>query len=394
MRTILHVDMDAFFASVEQLDDPSLRGKPVVVGGRSRRGVVAAASYEARVFGVRSAMPMVEALARCPEAIVVTPHFERYQELSAQVFAIFRRYTPEVEGLSLDEAFLDVTGSRSLFGSGEVIARRIKAEVRAETGLVCSAGVAPNKLVAKIASDLDKPDGLVVVAPEDVRALLAPLPIERLPGVGPKTAMRLHAAGYETLGQLASATAQQLDAALGASNAHASGARLGAMARGEDEREVESRGAAKSIGAERTLERDLHTLEEIEHEILRHASRVAARLVEADLHAQIVVVKIKYADHVSRTRRARLDRPVADTDAIFEAARGLAAGFPNLKRGVRLVGVSLAELVTAPAPELFPDEARLRRDRLERAVAQVKDRFGGGKLTRARLLGDDSERGD
>jgi len=381
--------MDAFFASVEQLDDPALRGRPVLVGGRSRRGVVAAASYEARVFGVRSAMPMVEALARCPDAAVLEPRIGRYQELSAQVFAIFRRYTPQVQGLSLDEAFLDVTGSRALFGSGAQIARRIKAQVRAETGLVCSAGVAPNKLVAKIASDLDKPDGLVVVEPGEVRALLGPLPIERLPGVGPKTAMRLHAAGYETLGDLARADLRALDRALGESRAHASASRLAAMARGEDEREVEARGAAKSIGAEGTLERDLHSLEQIERELLRHASRVASRLVTAELHAQVVVVKLKYSDHVSRTRRRRLARAVADTDAIFEVARELARGFQNLKRGVRLVGVSAAEFVLAPAPELFPDEVRLRRERLQRVVSDVQERFGADALGRARLLDRD-----
>jgi DNA polymerase-4 len=210
-RAILHVDMDAFFASVEQRDEPSLLGKPVLVGGPTRRGVVAAASYEARVFGVRSAMPMAEALRRCPKAIVVPPRGDRYSEVSAEVFAVFAKYTPLVEGLSIDEAFLDVTQSQSLFGDGEAIARAIKVDVEQKTGLTASAGVASCKFAAKIASDFQKPDGLTVV-PDDVAGFLAPLPVERMWGIGPKTAPTLRRLGYRTLGDLANAD----QAALGA----------------------------------------------------------------------------------------------------------------------------------------------------------------------------------
>src|SRR5579883_26373 len=252
MKTILHVDMDAFCASVEQRDDPSLRGKPVIVGGPSRRGVVLAASYEVRPSGVRSAMSMAEALRRAPHAVVVRPRHEAYARASERAFAIFRRYTPLVEPLSLDEAFLDVTASRALFGDGGSIGRAIKRDVAAELGLTASAGVAPCKFVAKVASDLSKPDGLLVVAPADVEAFLAPLAVERMWGVGPKTAPALRALGYRTLGDLARAGADALEGVLGAW-----GVEVTRLARGLDERDVVADGVARSIGAEQTYEQDL-----------------------------------------------------------------------------------------------------------------------------------------
>src|SRR5258708_14474658 len=230
--------MDAFYASVEQRDDPALRGKPVIVGGSARRGVVLAASYEVRPFGVRSAMPMAQALRLAPRAIVVAPHFDRYTEASAAVFAIFRRYTPLVEPLSLDEAFLDVTGSQALFGDGVAIARAIKQAVRTELGLTPSAGVAPCKFAPKIASDLQKPDGLVVVAPGGVAEFLRPLPIERLWGVGPKTSPPMRALGYETIGDLARAGEDALERVMGSWGAH-----VARLARGDDERDVDPAGA-------------------------------------------------------------------------------------------------------------------------------------------------------
>ena len=302
LREILHIDMDAFFASVEQHDDPRLRGKPVLVGGASRRGVVAAASYEARVFGCKSAMPMHEALRRCPQAIVVSPTRGRYEEVSSQVFEIFNRYTPLVEGLSLDEAFLDVTGSRSLFGDGETIARAIRKDVFEVTGLTCSAGVASSKFAAKIASDVNKPDGITIVGP-DVAAFLAPLPLERMWGIGPKTAPTLRRLGYSTLGDLARADAAALERILGAW-----GAEVRELARGIDVREVEPDRDAKSIGAECTYEEDLTTKEAIGRTLLAHAARVAERLTEAGLTAGAIVVKLKYADFTLLTRRKTLAR--------------------------------------------------------------------------------------
>lgn len=381
-RTILHIDMDAFFASVEQLDDPALRGVPLLVGGAPPRGVVAAASYEARPFGCRSAMPMTEALRRCPHARVVPPRHDRYVEVSRRIFAIFHRYTPAVEKLSVDEAFLDVTGSRSLFGAGEAIARRIKAEVRAELDLPASAGVAPSKFVAKIASDLDKPDGLVVVPAADVEAFLAPLPLERMWGVGPRAAEKLRSVGYRSLGDLARARPRDLERLLGSW-----GGRVHALARGEDDRAVVPHAPAKSVGAEETFARDLTRRADLERELLAQADRVAARLATSGLCGRLIAVKVKYADFAVRSRQEHLAHPVADTDSIYETARELLGRFEGLERGVRLTGVAVGDLHPGPPPpRLFPEPRAERRQRLEDAVRTVRDRFGRQGITRATLV--------
>ena len=385
MRQILHVDMDAFYASVEERDDPSLRGKPVVVGGRSRRGVVAAANYAVRKFGVRSAMPMAEALRRCPDLIVIPPRMDRYAEVSAQVFAIFHRYTPLVQGLSLDEAFLDVGASRSLFGDGAVIARLIKDDITREVSLTASAGVARSKFAAKIASDLEKPDGLVVV-PDDVAAFLAPMPIERMWGIGEKTSPRLRAMGFHTLGDLATAPEKQLEVLLGSW-----GRQVRALARGEDDREVDPDGVAKSIGAEQTYEHNLTSIPDIERTLLDHASRVGQRLIEESFSARIVVVKLKYADFTLKSRRITLDEPVMDATSIYEAARALLPEFPTSREGVRLTGVSVAGLIEGPPPRtLFPDANKDRRMKVEALMSQVKKKFGGEGITRATLLDEEA----
>jgi len=381
MRTVIHFDMDAFFASVEQLDNPNLRGKPVLVGARSRRGVVTAASYEARPTGVGSAMSMVEALRRCPEAIVVPPRRARYSELSSRVFEVFRRYTPLVEGLSVDEAFLDVTGSRALFGDGPEIARRIKQDVSSEIGLTGSAGVAPNKFVAKIASDMDKPDGLTVVPPDGGAEFLAPLPLERMWRVGPKARVKLRAAGLQTIGDLARADVRTLQHLLGSWGPVARD-----LARGLDERPVVVGLPPKSLGSETTFEHDLTTAEALLKPILRQSMQVADRLVNKGLWAQVVTLKIKYGDHRIRTRQARLSRGVADTDAIFEAAGDLLTRFDALDTGVRLTGVSVSSLTKHPDAELFPDEERARRERLAATTRALRERFGAAGVTRASLI--------
>ncbi|WP_437578895.1 DNA polymerase IV [Sorangium sp. So ce887] len=382
MRQILHIDMDAFFASVEQLDDPSLRGRPVLVGGASRRGVVAAASYEARPSGARSAMPMAEAIRRCPQAVVVPVRHARYAEVSAQVFGIFRRFTPLVEGLSLDEAFLDVTASRALFGEGAAIAAQIKRAIQGELGLTASAGVASCKFAAKIASDLQKPDGLVVV-PEDIAAFLAPLPLERMWGVGPRAAERLRAAGLATVGDLARCPAPRLHELLGP----AWGEHVRLLAAGVDDRAVVPGRAAESIGAEETVEEDLLGREAIERWLLDLSGRVARRLLKAGLSCRAVAVKLKYSDFTLRTRQTRLSEPVGDTDSIYACARGLLSRF-DLSRPVRLVGIAAGDLTRqtgGPTLSLFP-VASERRRRLEGVVAEVAERFGGKGLTRAALL--------
>ena len=381
MRTVIHFDMDAFFASVEQLDNPNLRGKPVLVGARSRRGVVTAASYEARPTGVGSAMSMVEALRRCPEAIVVPPRRARYSELSSRDFEVFRRYTPLVEGLSVDEAFLDVTGSQALFGDGPEIARRIKQDVSSEIGLTGSAGVAPNKFVAKIASDMDKPDGLTVVPHDGGAEFLAPLPLERMWRVGPKARVKLRAAGLQTIGDLARADVRTLQHLLGSWGPVARD-----LARGLDERPVVVGSPPKSLGSETTFEHDLTTAEALLKPILRQSMQVADRLVNKGLWAQVVTLKIKYGDHRIRTRQARLSRGVADTDAIFEVAGDLLTRFDALDTGVRLTGVSVSSLTKHPDAELFPDEERARRERLAATTRALRERFGAAGVTRASLI--------
>ena len=376
--------MDAFFASVEQRHDPSLRGKPVLVGGRSPRSVVAAASYEARPFGVHSAMPMIEALRRCPHAIVVEPARGRYEEASREVFEVFRRFTPLVEALSIDEAFLDVTASRSLFGEGETIARRIKDEVRRETGLTASAGVASCKFVAKVASDLRKPDGLVVVPERDARDFLAPLPIERMWGIGPKTAPHLRALGYRTLGDLADARPADLERHLGVW-----GTQVRALARGEDLRAVEPDGLAKTIGAEETFEQDLTRREQVERCLLDQAARVAQRLVAEGYSASTVVVKVKYADFTLRSRQLALAEPACDTLSIHRAACSMLDRF-GLEDGlfrVRLTGIAAASLTEGPPPKLLFDDGRARGRKLEEVTAAIASKFEGESLlTRATQL--------
>jgi DNA polymerase-4 len=382
MRTVLHADMDAFFASVEQRDDPRLRGRPVLVGGPSKRSVVCAASYEARPSGARSAMPMAEALRRCPDAVVVPARHARYAEVSADVFAVFRRFTPLVEGLSLDEAFLDVTASQSLFGDGVAIAHRIKDAIRSELELCVSVGVASSKFVAKIASDLEKPNGLVAVTHGDEARFLAPLAIERMWGVGPKSATRLHRAGLATIGDLARAGAPRLEALLGSA-----GVLIAELARGVDPREVVPDRAAVSIGAEETFEEDLTQRSDLEARLLGQAARLAGRMSRAERCGRVIVVKVRYADFTLVTRRFKLAQPISDTDSIYERARELLDRFDLANRRVRLIGIAMTELIEGAPPRLlFEDPKTDKRRRLQELVDQVEGRFGHASVTRATLL--------
>jgi DNA polymerase-4 len=390
-RTILHVDLDAFYASVEQLDDPALRGRPVIVGGPSRRGVVCAASYEARRFGVRSAMPTARARKLCPDGVFLAPRFERYGELSARVFDIYRRYTPLVEPLSLDEAFLDATASRALHGSGRDVAAAIKRDVRGECGLTVSAGIAEVKLAAKIATDLGKPDGLVEVPPGGVAAFLAPLPAARLWGVGHVTEQALRRIGVATIGDIARTPDAVLAAAVGASHARD----LRALARGEDPREVVPDEAARSIGAEDTFGEDLVGGPALERELLAQAGRVGRRLRGAGVAGRVVTLKVKYADFTLVTRRATLERPTDDDRAILDAARSLLARV-DLARPVRLTGISVSGFAAdaeraqldlfAPAPPPGSAEDGKRRA-LNAAIDRLSDRFGESAVVPADLAG-------
>jgi len=380
-RAILHVDMDAFYASVEQRDDPALRGKPLVVGGSARRGVVLAASYAVRPFGIRSAMPMARALRLCPDLIVVPPRFERYSEVSEQVFAIFHAFTPEVEGLSLDEAFLDVTRSVALHGAPVDQARRIKERIRGELGLTASVGIAEVKFAAKIASDLRKPDGLVVVPDGGVREFLAPLPVSRLWGVGPKTEEVLLQRGLKRIGDVAASDRAQLERELGSL-----GPWLHDLASGIDDRAVEADREAKSIGAEETFEEDLAG-EDLLPFIHEQALRVASRLRRAGLRARSVHLKVKFADFRITTRQETLDTPTDDGAQIFAVARRLLAKVDD--RPARLTGVHAGDLGAPPQLGLFDalaPEAR-KRARLNASLDRIADRFGPDAVVPADLLG-------
>jgi DNA polymerase-4 len=396
-RAILHVDMDAFYASVEQRDRPELRGQPVIVGGTANRGVVAAASYEVRQFGVRSAMPIREALRRCPHAICVTPRMPVYREVSHQVFAVFHEYTPVVEGLSLDEAFLDVTGSLALKGDAVSIARGIKQKILARTGLTASVGVAPNKLVAKIGSDLHKPDGLTVVTPGNVRAVLDPLSVRRLPGLGRKLGERVEAAGLTTLGQLRAAPDAVLWPIFGRD-----AQRMRERASGIDDRPVMAEWDEKSISAEETFDTDLADPARMRAEVLRLADRASARMRAQNLATGCVQVKIRRADFTTFTRQRRFEPSTTDSRTIANLAAELLLAWreEQPRARVRLLGVGVNHLHAADQMDLFAaaaGPAGASATALDATVDRIRERFGnlavrrGSALPEAQGIGEPEE---
>src|SRR5579863_10583648 len=374
-RALIHLDMDAFYASVEQRDDAKLRGRPVIVGGNARRGVVLAASYEVRPFGVRSAMPMARALRLAPDAIVVRPRFSAYTDASERVFDILQTVTPLYEPLSLDEAFLDVTASRSLFGPPAEIARRLRRRIADEVGLPASAGIAACKLVAKIASDLAKPNGQLEVPANGGAAFLAPLPVARLPGIGPKSAKIFDAMGIATVGELAAKGLAFLEQRFGPG-----GRDLWERAQAIDPRPVIADRDAKSVGAEETFDEDLTGAEALRPRVHAQALRVAHRLRRAGLRARTVQLKLKRSDFTLVTRRVTLDEPTDDGQTIYrEAARLLEREPP---RPTRLTGVSAQNLVPAAPPQmgLFASPPRAT-DALNRALDAITSRFGAAAIT-------------
>lgn len=395
--TILHVDMDAFFASVELLDHPELVGKAVIVGHRSSRSIVTAATYEARKFGVNSALPMSIALRRCPHAIVLEPHFERYQHYSAQVMGIFDEITPRVERLGIDEAFLDVAGARQVFGSPVRVAELIRARVRAETGLVCSVGAASTKFVAKLASGLAKPDGVLIVPDADTVGLLHPLPISKLWGVGGKTEQLLRARGYHLISDLAAAPTDALATVVGVAAAE----RLHELAWGRDPRSVEARPDEKSVGHEMTFETDVTDPVVIRRELLRMANLVAVRLRAAGFEGRTVVLKLRYADFTTITRSHTLAeatdlgrRIYEEVAEIYEStAMGIAGKGRRVTTDdrlgtapIRLVGVRMEQLVSRGGQQALWDDSggwREAEDVMDAATAK----FGRGAVTPARLIG-------
>ncbi len=404
-REIVHLDMDAFYASVEVLDDPGLKGKPVIVGGGMKRGVVSAASYEARKFGVHSALPMARAKRLCPHGVFLPVRMERYKEVSDRIFEIFRRFTPLVEPLSLDEAFLDVTESTRLFGSSVEIARRIKALVRAEAGLSVSAGVASSKFLAKIASDMDKPDGLTVVPHGKEREFLDPLPAGRLWGVGEVTRRALEEMGVRTIGDLGKVPPEELARKFGRHGLH-----LHQLSRGVDDREVETEREIKSMGREDTYDEDLLDADDLRRELLAIATRVAARLRRHGLKGRTVSLKVKFADFRLVTRETTLNCGTDDGGEIYRHALSLLGRTDAGTRPVRLLGIYLSHFGEEGAREeewrqipLFghrpepqntssrqpPARDPVRTAKLNEAVDRIREKYGEKGIRPGTLSGDD-----
>lgn len=378
---ILHVDMDAFYAAVEVLDDPTLRGKAIIVGGMEGRGVVSSASYEARRFGVRSAMAVGQALRLCPHAIVVPPHFERYSALSAQVMALFHEVTPLVEPLSIDEAFLDVSGARRLWGSPGHIATRLRASVLARTGLTCSIGVAATKHVAKIASTAAKPDGLLIVSGPDTAAFLATRSVRAIWGIGPRAAESLESRGIRTVADILATPRPVIERALG----RAAGERIWQLAQGIDPREVETERVEKSIGHEETFTEDVSDAAVLRSELRRLADRVAARLRDRGWETGTVALKLRFADFTTLSRSLTLPEPTNVGQRIGDVAIELLSHVP-LAQPVRLIGVRAERLRPSGAmAALWDDDADWRR--VDEALDGARARFGRAAVTRASVLG-------
>lgn len=390
MPSILHVDMDAFYASVEQRDNPLLRGKPVVVGGPSEsRGVVAAASYEARKFGVFSAMPMVQAMRLCPQLVLVTGNFEKYTSESRKIMTILRSFTPLVEPLSLDEAFLDVAGCEALFGSPKEIAQKIKERIRSEIGLIASVGVAPSKFLAKLASDMKKPDGLCVILEDEVRKVLDPLPVSKIFGVGKKTAPKLEKLGIHTVGDLAAYPKSQL-----IENFGAFGEWMHNLANGVDPRPVLPEREEKSRGMERTFEKDSSDPEFLRRQLLEYSEELAFDLRSRGLRGRTITVKLRYSDFKTTTRSHTLDFATNLGPRIYTVARDLLSKI-TLDKPVRLLGLSISSLNDSRGPvqlELFSDPLEKEAPnedksvRLAAGLDRIRRKFGKRALQPATLL--------
>jgi DNA polymerase IV len=379
--TILHADVDAFFAAVEQRDDPDLRGRPVIVGA----WVVLAASYEAKAHGVRTAMSVARARRLCPRAIVVDPRMSAYAEASKAVYRVFDDTTPLVEGLSIDEAFLDVRGLRRLSGTPTEVAERLRCAVRERVGLAITVGIARTKFLAKVASGVAKPDGLLMVPPDGELAFLHPLPVERLWGVGPVTASKLRAVGLTTVGEVAQLSEASLIALLG----RASGRHLHALAHNRDRRPVQVRRRRRSVGAQRALGRSPRSLDDVDAALVALVDRVTRRMRAAGRVGRTVVLRLRFADFSRATRSHTLPHATANTETILITARGLLAiAAPIIKRrGITLVGVAVSNLEDGRAFQLALAIDRHSSDALDAAIDEARQRFGSTAVTRAVLLG-------
>jgi DNA polymerase-4 len=382
-RQIIHVDMDAFYASVEQLDNPDLIGKAVIVGGDPKhRGVVSAASYEARKFGVHSAMPMSQAIRLCPEAIVLPVRMKRYAEFSQQIHTIFQRFTPQIEPISLDEAFLDVTGSIQLFGSIEEIGRAIKDQIREKLGLVASVGIAPNKFLAKLGSDLNKPDGFVVITEKNKQQILDPLPVSRIWGVGMVTGKALKSKGIHTIEQLRKAQPEILRSILGDQTPH-----ILRLARGVDNREVESDREAKSISSEQTFATDIVDKDILIDVLLHQVEDVAQRLRLNELEAKTITLKLRYDDFRTITRSSTFDHPTNVTKILWQEAEQVFLKWHKKSAGaLRLLGFGVSGLHKGGSGQhqLFTEPEVEKQKRLDEAFDKIRNKFGHDALRRGK----------
>ncbi|MFZ5945406.1 MAG: DNA polymerase IV [Bacillota bacterium] len=386
-RQIIHVDMDAFYAAIEQRDKPELKGKPVIIGGKAQsRGVVSTASYEARKFGVRSAQPLVEAYRRCPQGIFIPPNHKKYSRVSDSIMEIFHRYTPLVEAISLDEAFLDVTGSQKLFGDSRTIGIDIKNSIKIELDLTASIGIAPNKFLAKLASDLEKPDGLVIINKEDIKTKVWPLSIRKLWGIGEKSAQKLLEYNIKTIGQLARSQTSLLEKLLGSW-----GVEVYNLANGVDPRSVVPERDAHSIGHETTFAEDIGDKDFLRKVLLELAQDVGWRLRRAGLTGRTITLKLRYFDFKTVTRSHTLTEEINQDDLIYkEGLRLLDANYTG-EKSVRLIGISVSNLVNESLVKkqfsLFNEEKDKSND-LYRALDQVNSKYGKKAITRAALLNE------
>jgi len=381
---ILHIDMDAFYASVEQLDDPELRGRCVIVGGKSKRSVVSAASYEARKFGVHSAMPIFQALQKCPHGIIVSPRMDRYKQLSKRIMSLLAEFTPLVEVVSIDEAFMDIRGCRKLHGSAFDIGLQIKKVIKETVHLTCSVGIAPNKFLSKIASDLDKPDGLTIIRQEDVPGFVETLPIQKVPGVGRKTGEQLELMGIKTLGEIKKIPEKMLLKRMGKF-----GQRLKKLSAGIDDSEVTPFSAVKSISSEKTLSEDTRDIELLNRYLLQQSEIVAIDLRRKGFRAKTITVKIKYADFKTATKSVTVAVPTCSSETVFLEAEKLLTAF-GLKTEIRLIGVGASSLVPAFIPvqaSLF--EAGKKGDRIweqvDKTIDRIKKKYGEEIIERANI---------
>ena len=380
-RWILHIDMDAFFAAVEQRDHEAYRGRPLIVGGMGPRGVVSTASYEARAFGVHSAMSMAEARRRCPDAIFLPGDFPRYRAVSKEIFQILSRFSPLIEPLSIDEGFLDLTGMEGLMPNGlRSYGQALKDAIRGETGLIASVGIAPNKFLAKLASDLEKPDGLTVIRKEDIPRLVWPLPAKRIWGVGEKTNGRLAVFGYRTIGEIARADLKKLTREVGERLAR----HLHDLANGRDDRPVEPVRKVQSIGREITFPKDLRSPQEAKESLLKLAGEVGWRLRRAGQRAHTVQLKLRLGDFSTFTRQRTFDVPLCYDEDLYEAACALFDAMKRPPGGIRLLGISGSGFDEAGELSLFDDSQK--KERLYTAIDTLRQRYGENVLTRAPLL--------